>query len=162
MPACSTPPHSGGTGQPRRPRAITICDDYAAVGWLSPFTNRETEKILTGMLACAGACDIGDVELHFVDDAAISRINAEYLACPGPTNIITFPGHGEMPGVIILSLDCLARECRLFGQDRETHFIRLLAHGVGHLAGLDHGIGMSRLEEACALAAYNLTRAGVQ
>ena len=59
-------------------------------------------------------------------------------------------------GWLALSADTLLRECFLYGQEEQEHCIRLLAHGLAHLAGLDHGPDMDRLAdrlEAAAMAA---------
>ena len=39
----------------------------------------------------------------------------------------------------MFSLDTLRRECLLYGQEPAEHALRLLAHGMAHLCGLDHG-----------------------
>ena len=88
-------------------------------------------------------------EFILVDDHTISSLNASYLGCSGPTNIITFPASPKSPGSMYLSLDCLHRECLIYGQKPRIHLLRLLAHGFGHLAGLDHGTEMDSLAEAC-------------
>lgn len=90
-----------------------------------------------------------EVELFLLDDAAIADANARYLGCTGPTNILSFPGGADAPGVLLLSLDTLRRECLLYGQDPAEHAVRLLAHGMGHLCGLDHGPDMDALCERC-------------
>lgn len=113
----------------------------------------EIEYIMGVMLAAARQHPIGDVEVALVDDARIAYLNEHFLGCKGPTNIITFPGDGEMPGMLFVSMDCLARECLFYRQGRLAHFIRLLAHGIGHLAGLDHGREMAKIEFEC-LNAY--------
>ena len=48
-------------------------------------------------------------------------------------------------GALRLNLDTLHRETLLYGQDPEEHCLRLLAHGLGHLAGYDHGPEMDEL-----------------
>ena len=66
-------------------------------------------------------------------------------------------GNAEAPpclGWLALSTDALLRECFLYGQTTEEHCIRLLAHGVVHLAGLDHGPDMDRLAEKLEAAAW--------
>lgn len=90
-----------------------------------------------------------EVELFLLDDAAIADANARHLGCTGPTNILSFPGGADAPGVLLLSLDTLHRECLLYGQDPAEHAVRLLAHGMGHLCGLDHGPDMDALCERC-------------
>lgn len=90
------------------------------------------------------------VELHLLDDARMAAANRRHMACQGPTNILSFPGGADCAGILLLSTDCLRRECLLYGQPPREHALRLLAHGMGHLCGLDHGPEMDGL---CALLA---------
>lgn len=57
------------------------------------------------------------------------------------------------------SPDTLARECILYGQEPGRHALRLLAHGMAHLAGLDHGPDMDRRCESCVAAAQKMLAA---
>lgn len=123
-----------------------VCFEHMQAALLAPFSKRETVSILKAMLEAANSYAISGAELTLTDDQHIAIINRRYLGCAGPTNIITFPGDADMNGSLFLSLDCLVRECLFYEQPRKTHFIRLLAHGTGHLAGLDHGPEMSELE----------------
>nr|WP_092153373.1 rRNA maturation RNase YbeY [Desulfovibrio legallii] len=93
------------------------------------------------------------VDLHILDDAGISAANRRFLGCVGPTNVLSFPGDAAMPGALLLSLDTLRRECLLYGQEPVEHCLRLLAHGMGHLCGLDHGPLMDALCADFAAAA---------
>ncbi|WP_035064928.1 rRNA maturation RNase YbeY [Nitratidesulfovibrio termitidis] len=51
-------------------------------------------------------------------------------------------------GWLVLSLDTWRRECQLYGQEPVEHALRLLAHGLGHLAGYDHGPEMDAFTDA--------------
>jgi len=102
---------------------------------------------LLDVLGLAGAL----VEVRFVDDAEIARLNAEFLGLPGPTNVLSFPADDpERPGYlgeIALSVDTLTREAALYGQDPAAHLVRLLAHGLLHLAGFEHGQVMEEMTD---------------
>ncbi|OIQ51946.1 Endoribonuclease YbeY [Pseudodesulfovibrio hydrargyri] len=110
-------------------------------------------------------------ELKLVDDREIARLNSEFLGCTGPTNILSFPARdadeadyaedadgpgGEVGepgdqaflGELALSVDALARETDLYGQAPLEHLARLLAHGLLHLAGFDHGEIMFDMTDA--------------
>lgn len=117
--------------------------------WRFPLDRRELVRVLAAMGALALALGhdglAGGVELYLVDDAAISAANHRCLGCPGPTNVLSFPGAGGLPGALLLSAETHARECLLYGQPPRPHALRLLAHGMAHLAGLDHGRAMDRL-----------------
>ena len=90
-----------------------------------------------------------DVELIFVRDAEIANLNRQYLDRRGPTNCLAFPDAGRsgalFGGSLFVSLDTLHRECLLYGQSPAAHLRRLLAHGLAHLAGFDHGEAMDAL-----------------
>lgn len=94
-----------------------------------------------------------DVELIVAGDGDIAAVNARNLGCSGPTNILSFPGDGASLGTLFLSADTMEREAVLYGQNVEEHARRLLAHGMGHIMGFDHGPEMddfcAYLEEAC-------------
>ncbi|WP_459933878.1 rRNA maturation RNase YbeY [Fundidesulfovibrio butyratiphilus] len=102
---------------------------------------------LLGALGLEGA----SVELRLVDDAAMARLNRDFLGLPGPTNVLSFPAEDARDpaflGEIALSVDTLLRESRLYGQPPEEHLARLLAHGLLHLAGHDHGPVMDELTD---------------
>lgn len=97
-------------------------------------------------------------DLRLVDDAGMAALNEAARGLPGPTNVLSFPS-GEEPrkgaflGDLVLSVETLAREAYLYGQDPAEHTARLLAHGLLHLAGLEHGEAMDALTEAAVDAA---------
>lgn len=59
-------------------------------------------------------------------------------------------------GWLALSADTLLRESFLYGQGTEEHCIRLLAHGLAHLMGLDHGPEMDALTRGMENAAMRM------
>lgn len=128
--------------------------DYAAQAWLLPLDARQLGQALGAMAAAAGAPGAA-IELRLSDDGEIAALNGAFLDCVGPTNVITFP-MGDGGGSLRISLDCVAREALLYGQAPAEHFLRLLAHGLGHLAGLDHGPEMAAIERACFAAGMEL------
>lgn len=115
----------------------------------SPFTAAEFKKKLLAMLAVVNKKRIilKNVEIYLVNDNTQAAINTKYLACKGPTNIISFPN--GFSGTLILSMDTFLRECLLYGQEAGEHLLRLLAHGIAHLAGYDHGPDMDILCAEC-------------
>ena len=145
----------------RTPLPIDIYCQYPAP-WLAPVDRPTMKKVLAIMLLHAnnsiGYRAIHGLELHLVNDATMAENNEQFMSCCGPTNILSFPGGEDMPGVLILSLDTFTRECILYGQQRTVHFLRLLSHGIGHIAGLDHGEKMEALMEKCCGAAVDFLR----
>lgn len=76
--------------------------------------------------------NLEEVEVSFVSDEDISRVHAEFLDDPSPTDVITFP-HGE----IIISLDTAAQQAVEHGETYEREAALYLVHGLLHLAGWD-------------------------
>ena len=131
--------------------------------WRRPFCRTELRRVLAVMLGAAGSGP-AELDLVLVRDGAMSAYNLRYMGCHGPTNVLSFPldeplvetgdaqagasGDGDAPvqlGSLVLSVDALHREALLYGQDVREHCLRLLAHGLGHLAGYDHGPEMDDL-----------------
>ncbi|MBO4368826.1 MAG: rRNA maturation RNase YbeY [Desulfovibrio sp.] len=124
--------------------------------WLMPFTKKELLRALSAMVLAAQQTHIGypvlALDVYLIDDARIASINSSYLSCAGPTNVLSFPGDEDVPGVLFLSLDTFARECHLYTQDAPYYFLHLIAHGIAHLAHLDHGPFHDTIHEACLMA----------
>ncbi len=130
---------------------------HNATGFLCPIPRRILQRVLAHMLAPFVAHgQNGQCILYVVHDAHMMHMQAEHMLCTGPTNILSFPACDnnqiifvkkvdELPNILILSVDTWLRECLLYGQDGMEHFLRLLAHGVGHILGYDHGPEMSAL-----------------
>lgn len=125
--------------------------------WLVPLEREKIGDVLRRMQSVAGLQQ-GRFELYLVDDGHIADLNRRFLGCAGPTNIITFPSDSGPGGCLFLSLDTFVRECRLYGQNWAEHFLRLLAHGFGHLAGFEHGQRMERVERACLAACLDMIK----
>ncbi|AMK11393.1 rRNA maturation RNase YbeY [Pseudodesulfovibrio indicus] len=123
-----------------------------------PLSGGELRALCETLLDALGL-DGRTFSLKLVDDREIARLNREFLGCTGPTNILSFPAHDpddpELPGdegaflgELALSVDTLARETDLYGQTPLEHLARLLAHGLLHLAGFDHGEIMFDMTDA--------------
>ena len=134
-----------------------------------PVAKQQLIALLGGMLAHL-THPYATLEFLLVDDAAMEVINEETFGYVGPTNILSFPQsatsveHGNLAptsqlfGSLILSVDTLLRECFLYQQPPVEHTIRLLAHGMAHLAGYDHSLAMDTLccqLEKIAITTYN-------
>lgn len=122
---------------------------------LMPVDSRELRQIMACLLGAGSALrPMPAVELVLVRDADMALCNSEHMGLPGPTNVLTFPPESSgpyeqadtgpevqpsMPAGLVLSVDTLRREAFLYGEAPRTHLLRLLAHGLGHATGLDHG-----------------------
>lgn len=120
--------------------------------WRLPLDRRELARALDlfcRVVASRGRALPRRLALRLGDDGLVAAANARLMRCPGPTNILTFPGDDSLPGEMLLSVDAWERECRLYRQPPRRHLLRLLAHATAHMAGLDHGPEMTALETAC-------------
>ncbi|WP_029894135.1 rRNA maturation RNase YbeY [Desulfohalovibrio reitneri] len=119
-----------------------------------PLSRRELAEVLDDV---ADALGLGadQVGLRLVGDAEMAALNRRHAGLPGPTNVLSFEAaeDGEGLGELVLSVDTLQRETFLYGQEPREHLVRLLAHGLLHLAGLDHGPEMEAMTEATVNAA---------
>jgi len=100
------------------------------------------------------AVQIGDIlglstaslDIRITTDFGIAGLHARYLGCVGPTNVLSFPNeYGG--GSLVLNAQAVAREAWLYAQDPLEHWVRLVAHGLLHLYGLDHGPAMDAATE---------------
>ena len=129
------------------------------VAWRLPFSRSELRRIVVSMLAAANEPEV-DVELTLIEDRRMEELHLEHMGCLGPTNVLSFPARQETPGVfarpgsqepgallgcIALAPETLQRECMLYGQPPEKYALRLLAHGLAHILGLEHGPAMESL-----------------
>ena len=147
-----------GAVRGKRPQAaVRIFYRYAAAAWILPLDRRQQRAALAAMLAAAEQANVPvvppAVELHLIDDAAMSAANRRCMGCQGPTNVLSFPGGCDSPGTLLFSLDTLRRECLLYGQEPGEHALRLLAHGMAHLCGLDHSALMDAVSDYFMLVA---------
>jgi len=93
-----------------------------------------------------------ELSIAFVDDEAISRLNEEYRGKSGPTDVLSFAfAAGSEPylvtadkplllGDIVISLERAMEQAASYGHSLEREIAFLLAHGLAHIAGLDHDL----------------------
>ncbi len=113
-------------------------------------SRRELIRDLELILERFGLAGFG-LDLLLTDDRTITALNRRFLGLAGPTNVLGFPevepSSEKRLGQICLSADTLFREARLYAQDPAAHLIRLLSHGVLHLAGYAHGPRMQEMTD---------------
>ncbi len=85
------------------------------------------------------------VEIVFVRDAAIARLNEAYRGRPGATDVLSFPTDvsawpdGETPllGSVVVSVDRAEAQAQERSLVLDEEIRRLAAHGLLHLLGYD-------------------------
>lgn len=81
---------------------------------------------------------IGTLTFVFVSDAALLKMNRQFLSHDTLTDVITFPGEklaGSVSGEIYISIDRVRDNARLFDQLQKNELARVMAHGLLHLCG---------------------------
>ncbi len=95
------------------------------------------------------ALELDDAELSILlcDDATIHTLNREHRRRDKPTDVLAFAlqeakegqWEGGMLGDIVISLDTAQRQADARGRPLWDEVTMLLAHGLLHLLGFDHG-----------------------
>lgn len=99
------------------------------------------------------------VELSFLDDAQMRRLNRDWRGKDAPTDVLSFrygeDGGGELPagldleGEILISVETAARQAAAAGHGLAEEVSVLAIHGLCHILGMDHEADA----EAAAMAA---------
>ena len=105
--------------------------------------HQRRRKVDTHALARIARCALDLVhDSHFqlgivlVDDATIAKLNAQYHAMSGPTDVLSFD-YGEGQGELIISVECAIRQARHFRTTPARELILYVVHGILHLHGYD-------------------------
>ena len=82
---------------------------------------------------------IGNLNYLFCDDNEILRVNKEFLNHDYFTDIITFDysRKDKVSGDIFISLDTVKSNSRELKVTYESELLRVVAHGLLHLCGID-------------------------
>jgi len=111
----------------------------------SPLSPRLVKNMADRMLR---ALELEDAELSVLltDDARIQALNREHRGKDRPTDVLSFPmderattGRGRVLGDVVISLDTALRQARGRKRNLVAELRFLLAHGLLHLLGYDHG-----------------------
>ena len=132
---------------------ILISNEQATVA----ISEDELRRVAVRTLEAEGVV-AAEISVAVVDDAAIQRVNREYLQHDYPTDVISFlldsgdadprscsasphktaRGYGKwLHGDVILSGDTAQREAREYGWEPQAEVCLYLVHGLLHLCGYD-------------------------
>jgi probable rRNA maturation factor len=99
------------------------------------------------------------VELNFVDDVQMRRLNRDWRGQDVPTDVLSFsygdesggalPAAEDLEGEILISVETAARQAAAAGHSVAEEVSVLVIHGLCHILGLDH----EDEAEAAAMAA---------
>ena len=86
-----------------------------------------------------------DIEVIFVDDPAIKKLNKTYKKTDRTTDVLSFGldagvfGIKKLVGSIFISLDTARSNAERFGTSFEEEVVLYVIHGILHLVGYDDG-----------------------
>jgi len=101
-------------------------------------TERNRKKELLKSIVKEHGFKPGELNYIFVSDEELLKINIEYLNHHTYTDIITFDNSEsdkQIEGDIFISIDRVRENAAKFKTSFERELIRVMAHGVLHLAG---------------------------
>ena len=122
------------------------------------FCECEFDPLLEQIADFLGA---GDVELVFVNDDEIRKINREHRGIDKATDVLSFPYEqvsGGLMGSVLISTDTASRVASELGHSIECEIALLFLHGVLHILGYDHEIddGQMRGKEKEVIEHFSL------
>lgn len=133
---------------PAPPESAQVMVEFLCPCCLASFPDKkEIARLIANMCQAAPISQVKYMEFYLVNDGAMARLNQACLGLAGSTNILAFADYGTRCGTLYLCQNVLWRECLLYRQNPVRHFLRLLAHGLAHLHGLEHGPRHGALEE---------------
>jgi len=92
--------------------------------------------------------EAAELSVSLTDDRVIGELNGRYRNKPRATDVLAFPMDGTGPGPsgqiqllgdVVISLETAGRQARERRRTALAEVTHLLAHGILHLVGYDHG-----------------------
>lgn len=122
------------------------------------FCECEFDPLLEQIADFLGA---GDVELVFVNDDEMRKINRSQRGIDKATDVLSFPYEqvsGGLMGSVVISTDTASRVAGELGHSIECEIALLFLHGVLHILGYDHEIdgGQMRQKEKEVIEHFSL------
>jgi probable rRNA maturation factor len=94
-------------------------------------------------LELVDAPDNCNLSIALVTDAAIAKLNTQYHATSGPTDILTFD-YGEGQGELIISVEHVVANARRFRTKPSRELAVYIIHGILHFHGYDDHTAQQR------------------
>lgn len=109
---------------------------------VDPPLSQEMIQAISADIEAEETCTFQLVEVVFVDEAEIVRINKEHLEHGYVTDIISFryddePKNQAIEGTLYCCAPRIVEQAREFEEAPKTEFKRILIHGLLHLVGYD-------------------------
>lgn len=146
---------------------MTVAVAVAAEGVRVPVARARAQAIARAVLRAEGVRD-ALISVAFVTSRAIARLNRHHLGHDGSTDVISFGfaspsgnaarAPGPIVGDIYIAPDVARRNARAAGVSVREEIVRLIVHGVLHVAGHDHPTGVERTTSPMWRRQETLTR----
>lgn len=122
----------------------------------------------------------GEISVALVDDAAIHKINRDFLGHDYPTDVVSFVLNSDgddlfldreldaksLEGELVISTETAVREAVTHGWSADDELLLYVVHGVLHLCGYDDltddARPIMRRRELQVLAQWHLTPTGLE
>lgn len=97
---------------------------------------------ITSLIADREQCSFNFIEVVYVDEDEIVRINKEHLDRDYITDIISFrydedDEHKDIEGTLFCCAPRILEQAEEYGESPEREFLRIFIHGLLHLKGYD-------------------------
>jgi len=122
-----------------RSSAVRVTNRNASYNVNERFLERLSVDILKSLKKAKDA----EVEVVFLDDKAIRKLNKQFKKEDSATDVLSFRidrkefGRQKFLGEVVVSLDTAVRNAKLFGTEFEYEIVRYVIHGILHLFGYD-------------------------
>jgi rRNA maturation RNase YbeY len=103
---------------------FTLKDEDKYTNWIKRIVNSENKKL-------------GELSYIFCSDDYLFELNEKYLGHSTFTDIITFDysENENLSGEVYISIDRVIENAEEYKEEFERELLRVMAHGVLHLAG---------------------------
>ena len=105
--------------------------------------SRDLKKIAGKILQLVGQNKV-ELSLSLVGDDETHSLNARYRKKNKPTDVLSFPSDGALPGGkqllgdVVISVETAKRQAKERKISLNDELVTLLIHGILHLLGYDH------------------------
>lgn len=117
------------------------------VGNESEVVSSETARAAMSSVLDGENKEYKSISVILVSDDEIQEVNKKYLGHDYATDVVTFPLHEDrepIEGEIYISLQTTERNSKEYNNSHSREIIRVVIHGVLHLAGYDDSTPESR------------------
>jgi probable rRNA maturation factor len=114
-----------------------------------PVSRPKIKQVVLKVISQEKLADAGEINLSFIADSKIKRLNAVYHGRNYPTDVLAFDLSSDRKKLIVdiyISADTAIKNSRIFRTDPEIELYLYVIHAMLHIAGYDdHGLKETEL-----------------